>query len=144
MSALRSEDARLVGSFFADYLALLAFSDIQHALNGFADACDIAEMKISTSKPEVFHLCKNLVKRFLQVGGVSLKQVKKLKDIGVAFKSDGKQNEILDVPSGKQVLHYEFYTIQSSKNGSYRKKQSSCSLRRYSSPFSQMVRNLGK
>ena len=36
---------------FADDLVLLAFSEsgLQHALNGFAAACDIAEMKISTS-----------------------------------------------------------------------------------------------
>ena len=36
-------------------------SGLQHALNGFAAACDIAEMKISTSITEVLHLLRNPV-----------------------------------------------------------------------------------
>ena len=41
---------------FADDLVLLAFSEsgFQHGLNGFAAACDIARMKISTSKTEYY------------------------------------------------------------------------------------------
>ena len=43
--------------FFADDLVLLASSEfgLHHALNGFAAACDIAGMKISTSETEVLH-----------------------------------------------------------------------------------------
>ena len=71
----------------ADDLVLLASSEsgLQHVLNGFAAACDIAGMKISTSKTEVLHLSRNPVQCSLQVGEVSLKQVEKFKYLGVAF-----------------------------------------------------------
>ena len=57
---------------FADDLVLLALSEsgLQHALNGFAAACDIAGMKISASKNEVLHLSRNPVQCSLQVGAV--------------------------------------------------------------------------
>ena len=60
-------------------LVLLAFfeSGFQHALNGFARACETAWIKISTSKTEVLHLSRNSVQYFLQVGVVLLKQVEK-------------------------------------------------------------------
>ena len=75
---------------FVDDLVLLVSSEsgLQHALNGFAAACDIAGIKISTSKLEVLHLLKNPVQSSLQVGGVSSKQVEKFKYLGVAFTSD--------------------------------------------------------
>ena len=55
---------------FADDLVLLASSesDLQHILNDFAFACDIAGMKISTSKTEVLHLSTNLIQCCLQAG----------------------------------------------------------------------------
>ena len=88
---------------FADDLVLLASleSGLQHALNGFAASYDIGEMKISTTKPVVLHLLRNPVQCSLQVGGVSLTQVKKFKYLGVAFTSDGRQDEELNVRSGK-------------------------------------------
>ena len=97
MSVSRSEDAKLVGCFFADDLVLLVSSEsgFQNALNGFAAACDIAGIKIS--KTEVLHLSRNPVQCFVQVGGVSLKQVWKFKYRGVSFTSDGRQDEELDV-----------------------------------------------
>ena len=100
VTIVRCKISRLL---FADNLALLASSKsgLQHALNGFADACDITGMKISTSKPEVLHLSRNPVQCSLQVSGVSLKQVEKFKYLGVAFTSDGKQDEELEVRSGK-------------------------------------------
>ena len=54
MSVSRSEDAKLARCFFAIDFVLLAFSKsgFQHALNGFAAACDIAGIKIGTSKTE--------------------------------------------------------------------------------------------
>ena len=54
-------------------------------------------MKISNSKTEVLHLLRNPVQCFLQVGGVSLKQVEKFKYLGVTFMCDGRQDEELDV-----------------------------------------------
>ena len=70
---------------FADDLVFLASLeiDLQYALNGFAAACDIAGMKISITKTEVLYLSRNSVQCSLQVGGVSLKQVKKFKYLGL-------------------------------------------------------------
>ena len=98
---------------FADDLVLLAFAEsgLQHALNGFADACDIAGMKISTPKTEVLHLSRNPIQCSLLVGGVLLKQVEKFEYLGVAFTSDERQDKELDVRSGKtsaamRALHH--------------------------------------
>ena len=46
---------------FADDLVLLSstVSGLQRALNSFADACNTAGMKISTTKTEVLHLSRN-------------------------------------------------------------------------------------
>ena len=57
------ERCKISQLLFADDLVLLAFSEsgLQHALNGFAAACDIAGMKISTSKTELLHLSRNPV-----------------------------------------------------------------------------------
>ena len=57
----RCKSSRLL---FEDHLVLLTSSeyDFQHALNVFAAACDIAGMKINTSKTEVHHPSRNLVK----------------------------------------------------------------------------------
>ena len=91
---------------FADDLILLASSQfgLQNAFNSFSAACDIAGMKISASKTEVLHLLKNLVQCSSQVGGVSLKQLEKLKYVGVAFTNNGKQNEELVFNQAQQVL----------------------------------------
>ena len=86
-------------SLYVDDLVLMTSSKfgLQHALNGFAAACDIGEMKISTSKSEILHLSRNLAQCSLQVGSVSLKQVEKLKYFGVKFINDEKQDEELDI-----------------------------------------------
>ena len=71
----------------------------------------IVEMKISSHKTKVLHLSRNSVLYSLQVGGVSLKQVEKLLVTWVAFVSDGRQNQKLNVQSGKasavmRALHH--------------------------------------
>ena len=83
---------------FADDLALLSSTEsgLQRALNSFADACNTAGMKISTAKTEVLHLSRNLDQCVLQVNGATLKQIEKFKYLGVAFTSDGRQDEELD------------------------------------------------
>ena len=88
---------------FADDLVLLDSSEsgLQHTLKGFVAACDIAGIKISTSKTEVLHLSRNPVSCSLQVDGVSLKHVEKFKYLGVAFTSDERQDKELDVRSRK-------------------------------------------
>ena len=98
---------------FADDLVLLSFTEagLQHALNSFADVCNTAGMKISAVKTEVLHLSRNPDQCVLQVNGATLKQVEKFKYLGVAFTSDGRQDEKLDTRIGKasavmRALHY--------------------------------------
>ena len=88
---------------FADDFVLLASfeSGLQHAFIDFASACDSAGIKISTSKTVILHFSRNPVKYSLQVGGITLKQVDKLKYLGVAWTSDGRQDEELVVRLGK-------------------------------------------
>ena len=98
---------------FADDLVLLSSTEpgLQRALNSFADACNTAGMKISTAKTEILHLSRNPDQCVLQVNGATLKQVKKFKYLGVAFTSDGRQDEELNTRIGKasavmRALHY--------------------------------------
>ena len=86
-------------------------SGLQRALNSCADACDTAGMKISMAKTEVLHLSRNPDQCALQVNGATLKQVEKFRYLGVAFTSDGRQDEELDTRIGKasaimRALHY--------------------------------------
>ena len=91
MNLLQSQNEREVGCISQMHLVLLAFfkSGLQHTLNGFAAACDIAGIKISTSKTEVLHISRNSVQCSLQVGKVPLKQVEKFKYLEIAFTSNG-------------------------------------------------------
>ena len=58
-------------------------------------------MKISTTKTEVLHLSRNPDQCVLQVNGATLRQVEKFKYLGVAFTSNGRQDEELDTRIGK-------------------------------------------
>ena len=98
---------------FADGLLLLSSAESVHqrALNSFADACNTAGMKISTAKTELLHLSRNPDQCVLKVNGATLKHVEKFKYLGVAFTSDGRQDEELDTRIGKasavmRALHY--------------------------------------
>ena len=88
---------------FVDDLILLSSTEpgLQRALNSFADAYNSAGMKISTAKTEVLHLSRNPDQCVLQVNGATLKQVEKFKYLGVAFTSNGRQDEELDIRIGK-------------------------------------------
>ena len=97
---------------FANDLVLLfsTQSGLQHTLNSFVDACNTAEMKISTAEIEELYLSMP-DQCVLRVNGAALKQVENFKYLGVAFTSDGRQDEKLDTRIGKastvvQVLHY--------------------------------------
>ena len=99
---------------FADDLILLSSTEsgLQCALNSFADACNTAGMKISMAKTELLRLSRNPDQCVLQVNGATLKHVEKFKYLGVAFTSDGRQDEELDTRIGKassavmRALHY--------------------------------------
>ena len=95
---------------FAGDLVQLSSSEsgLQRALHSFSDACNTAGIKISTAKTEIFHLSRNPDHSSLQL---TLKQVEKFKYLGVAFTSDGRQDEELDTQTGKasagmRALHY--------------------------------------
>ena len=107
------ENCKISRVMFADDLVLLFSpeSGPQRALNSFADACDPAGLKISTAKSEVLRLSRNPERCELQVKGATLKQVEKFKYLGVAFTSDGRQDEERDTLIGKasavmRALHY--------------------------------------
>ena len=113
MSVPRLEIAKLVVCYSQMILVLLSSTEsgLQRALNSFADACNTAGMKISTAKTEVLHLSRNPDQCVLQENGATLKQVEKFKYLGVAFTSDGRQDEELDTRIGKasavmRALHY--------------------------------------
>ena len=88
---------------FANDLVLLysTESDLQRALNSFADACDADGMKLSTAKTEVLHLSRNPDHCVLQMNGATLKQVEKFKYLGVELTNDEKLEEELDTQIGK-------------------------------------------
>ena len=100
-------------------------------------------MKTSTFKTEVLHLLRNLIQGSLQVGELSLKQVVKFKYHGIAFTSHGRQDEELNVRSGKanavmRTMHHSAVLKQELS-----KKAKLWCLSRYSSASSPMVMNLG-
>ncbi|KAI3357036.1 hypothetical protein L3Q82_003671 [Scortum barcoo] len=64
--------------------------DLQHVLGRFAAECEVAGMRISTSKSEAMVLDRKRVACPLQVGGEVLPQVEEFKYLGVLFTSEGK------------------------------------------------------
>ena len=130
---------------FADDLVPLSSTEsgLQRALNSFADACNTAAMKISTAKTEVLHLSRNPDQCVLQVNGATLKQVEKFRYLGIAFTSDGRQDEELDTRIGKvsAVMRTLHYSVVMKREMS--KKESSQFSKQFLSPFSLMVMNLG-
>ena len=82
----------------ADDLALFSSnkSDFQYALDRFSDACLDAGMKTITAKTEIKCLSRHLVQCSFQTNGVTLQQTEKFKYLGVAFSSDGRQDNELD------------------------------------------------
>ena len=71
-------------------------------------------MKISTAKTKILDLSRNPDQCSLQANGVKLKQEEQFKYLGVAFTSDGRQEEELDTRIGKasvvtRALHYSIF-----------------------------------
>ena len=108
-------DSKISRLLFADVFVLLSSTEsgLQRALCSFADACDTTGMKISAAKTEVLHLSRNPDQCVLQVNGAKLKQVEKFKYLGVAFTSDGRQDEELDTRIGKAgtVMRALYYLV---------------------------------
>ena len=74
---------------FADVLVLLypTESGLHRALDRFADACDITEMKLSTAKTEILYFSRNPDHCSLQVNGAILNHVENFKCHRVALTS---------------------------------------------------------
>ncbi|KAK3511594.1 hypothetical protein QTP70_011255 [Hemibagrus guttatus] len=70
--------------------------DLQRALGCFAAECEVAGMRISTSKSEAMVLDRKNVACTLQVGGEFLPQVEEFKYLGVLFTSKGRMDCEID------------------------------------------------
>ncbi|KAK3568587.1 hypothetical protein QTP86_009401 [Hemibagrus guttatus] len=91
-------DHRISLLLFADDVVLLAPSsqDLQRALGHFPAECEVAGMRISTSKSEAMVLDWKKVAFTLQVGGEFLPQVEEFKYLGVLFTSEGRMDREID------------------------------------------------
>ena len=75
----------------------------QRTWNRFAAAYDSAGIKISSVKTDLLHVSRNPNQCLLQLNGATQKPVYKFKYLGVAFTSDGRQDEELDIRIGKAI-----------------------------------------
>ena len=125
---------------FADDLVLLSFTEfgLQRALNSFADACDTAGMKISSAKTELSHLSRHPDQCVLQVNGATLKQVEKFKYFGVAFTSDGRQNEELDIRIGKTSAAMQAFALLGCHETRFAKKDKAVNFQNSCCPHSHL------
>uniref|UniRef100_A0AAQ4PNU2 Reverse transcriptase domain-containing protein n=1 Tax=Gasterosteus aculeatus aculeatus TaxID=481459 RepID=A0AAQ4PNU2_GASAC len=106
---------RISSLLFADDVVLMASSvcDLQLSLERFAVECEAVGMRISTSKSEAMVLSRKPMDCLLQVGNVSLPQVKKFKYLGVLFTSEGKMECEFSQRMGAAgaVLHSLYHTV---------------------------------
>ncbi|KAK3554945.1 hypothetical protein QTP86_001875 [Hemibagrus guttatus] len=70
--------------------------DLQQALGHFAAECEVAGMRVSTSKSEAIVLDRKKVACTLQVGGEFFPQVEEFKYLGVLFMSEGRMDHEID------------------------------------------------
>ncbi|KAI3361660.1 hypothetical protein L3Q82_002021 [Scortum barcoo] len=95
---VRFGNHRISSLLFADDVVLLASSsqDLQHVLERFAAECEVAGMRISTSKSKAMVLDRKRVVCPLRVSGEVLPQVEEFKYLGVLFTSEGKMEREID------------------------------------------------
>ena len=91
-------ELRIGSLIFADDVVLLASSDrdLQLSLDRFADECEAAGMRISTSKSESMVLNLTRVECILRVGDEILPQVEEFKYVGVLFTSERRMEREID------------------------------------------------
>ncbi|KAK3522284.1 hypothetical protein QTP86_001721 [Hemibagrus guttatus] len=91
-------DQRISLLLFVDDVVLLAPSslDLQHALGHFVAECEMAGMRVSTSKSEAMVLDRKNVACTLQVREEYLPQVEEFKHLGVLFMSEERMDHELD------------------------------------------------
>ena len=98
MEGVRFGGLRIPSLLCADGVVLLASSntDLQLSLGRFAAECEVAGMKISTSKSEAMVLDWKRVDCPIKVRGELLPQVEEYKYLGVFFTSEGKMEQEID------------------------------------------------
>ena len=79
---------------------------LQHALDRFSAACDQAGMKNSTKMTEVLCLTRNPSQCTLQVSGITLQQVEKLKYLGVVFTSNRRWNKEINTYGSVKLTQF--------------------------------------
>uniref|UniRef100_A0A671UC54 ribonuclease H n=1 Tax=Sparus aurata TaxID=8175 RepID=A0A671UC54_SPAAU len=130
MEGLQVGDLKIASLLFADDVVLMASSavDLQCSLDQFAAECEAAGMRISTSKSEAMVLSRKPVDCLLQVGNVSLPQVKEFKYLGVLFMSEGMMGREIDrrVGAAGAVLHALHRTVVTKRELSRKAKLSIC------------------
>ncbi|KAJ0004772.1 hypothetical protein NQD34_010986 [Periophthalmus magnuspinnatus] len=89
---------RISSLLFADEFVLMASSNqgLQQALGRFAAECEVAGMRISSTKSEAMVLDRKKVVCPLRVGGESLPQVEEFKYLGVLFTSEERMEREID------------------------------------------------
>ncbi|XP_056158173.1 casein kinase II subunit alpha isoform X2 [Lampris incognitus] len=107
--------ANSTASMITDDVVLLASSerDLQCALGRFAAECEMARMRVSTSKSEAMVLYRKMVVCFLQVGDELLPQVKEFKYLGVLFTSEDRMVREIDrrIGAALAVMRMLYQTV---------------------------------
>ncbi|KAK3514795.1 hypothetical protein QTP70_032195, partial [Hemibagrus guttatus] len=121
-------DHRISSLIFADDVVLLAPSslDLQHALGCFAAECEVAGMRVSTSKSEAMVLDREKVACTHQVGGEFLPQVEEFKYLRVLFMSEGRMDRKLDrrICAAAAVMRSMYWSVVVKKELSRKAKLS--------------------
>ncbi|TWW63115.1 hypothetical protein D4764_03G0001230 [Takifugu flavidus] len=120
-----------IGSLlFADDVVLLASSarDLQRSLDRFATACEVAGMRISTSKSEAMVLNWKKVKCLLQVKEEILPQVEEFKYLRVLFTSEGRIEQEIDrrIGAASAVIRILHQSVVMKRELSQKAKLSIC------------------
>ncbi|KAK3523071.1 hypothetical protein QTP86_012652 [Hemibagrus guttatus] len=128
LEGVRFGDHRISSLIFADDVVLLAPSslDLQHALGRFAAECEVAGMRVSTSKSEVMVLDRKKVACTLHVGGELLPQVEEFKYLGVLFTSEGRMDREIDrwIGAAAAVMRPMYWSVVVKKELSRKAKLS--------------------
>ncbi|KAK3556314.1 hypothetical protein QTP70_007118 [Hemibagrus guttatus] len=128
LEGVRFGDHRISSLIFADDVVLLAPSslDLQHALGHFAAECEVAGMRVSTSKSEAMVLDQKKVACTLQVGGEVLPQVEEFKYLGVLFTSEGRMDCEIDrrIGAAAAVMRSMYWSVVVKKELSRKAKLS--------------------
>ena len=102
---------RSLSLLFADDVVLLApfVEDLRLSLERFTAECEVAGMRVSTSKSKTMVLSQKRVKSLLLVGSEVRPQVEEFKNIGVLFTSDGRREREIGRRIGAASVLWTLY-----------------------------------